>query len=217
MKNLAEPLDEILSDTYGLIVYQEQVMAIAQKVADYSLGKADLLRRAMGKKKKEILDQEFVPFRDGMRANKYSEDAIKTLWDTLVPFSDYAFNRAHTAGYGLVSYWTAYLKANFPAEYMAALLSSVKDDRDKLAIYLNECRRMGIKVLPPDVNESLSEFAPVGNDIRFGLSAIKNVGENVVEALITSREKNERFTDFFDFLKKVDPAVCSKRVIEASN
>ncbi len=214
-EELAEPLDEILSDTYGLIVYQEQVMAIAQKVADYSLGKADLLRRAMGKKKKEILDQEFVPFRDGMRANKYSEDAIKTLWDTLVPFSDYAFNRAHTAGYGLVSYWTAYLKANFPAEYMAALLSSVKDDRDKLAIYLNECRRMGIKVLPPDVNESLSEFAPVGNDIRFGLSAIKNVGVNVVEALITSREKNERFTDFFDFLKKVDPAVCSKRVIEA--
>ena len=117
--------------------------------------------------------------------------------------------------YGLVSYWTAYLKANFPSEYMAALLSSVKDDRDKLAIYLNECRRMGIKVLPPDVNESLSEFAPIGKDIRFGLSAIKNVGENVVEALINSRKKHERFTDFFDFLKKVDSVVCSKRVIES--
>ncbi|MFZ9248691.1 MAG: DNA polymerase III subunit alpha [Candidatus Nanopelagicales bacterium] len=214
-EELAEPLDEILKDTYGLIVYQEQVMAIAQKLAGYSLGKADLLRRAMGKKKKSILDKEFIPFRDGMRANKYSEDAINKLWEILVPFSDYAFNRAHTAGYGLVSYWTAYLKANFPSEYMAALLSSVKDDRDKLAIYLNECRKMGIKVLPPDVNESLSEFAPVGKDIRFGLSAIKNVGENVVDSLINSRNKHEKFKDFFDFLNKVESTVCSKRVIES--
>ncbi|MEY3496288.1 MAG: hypothetical protein RJA80_510, partial [Actinomycetota bacterium] len=214
-EELAEPLDEILKDTYGLIVYQEQVMAIAQKLAGYSLGKADLLRRAMGKKKKSILDKEFIPFRDGMRANKYSEDAINKLWEILVPFSDYAFNRAHTAGYGLVSYWTAYLKANFPSEYMAALLSSVKDDRDKLAIYLNECRKMGIKVLPPDVNESLSEFAPVGKDIRFGLSAIKNVGENVVDSLINSRIKHEKFNDFFDFLNKVESTVCSKRVIES--
>ncbi|MFM9095868.1 MAG: DNA polymerase III subunit alpha [Actinomycetes bacterium] len=214
-EELAEPLDEILKDTYGLIVYQEQVMAIAQKLAGYSLGKADLLRRAMGKKKKSILDKEFIPFRDGMRVNKFSEDAINKLWEILVPFSDYAFNRAHTAGYGLVSYWTAYLKANFPSEYMAALLSSVKDDRDKLAIYLNECRKMGIKVLPPDVNESLSEFAPIGKDIRFGLSAIKNVGENVVDSLINSRIKHERFTDFFDFLNKVESTVCSKRVIES--
>ncbi len=120
---LAEPLADILGDTYGLIVYQEQVMAIAQKVAGYSLGNADLLRRAMGKKKKEILDKEYVPFRDGMKANGHSDAAIKTLWDILVPFSDYAFNKAHTAGYGLVSYWTAYLKANYPAEYMAALLT----------------------------------------------------------------------------------------------
>ena len=214
-EELAEPLDEILKDTYGLIVYQEQVMAIAQKLAGYSLGKADLLRRAMGKKKKSILDKEFIPFRDGMRANKYSEEAINKLWEILVPFSDYAFNRAHTAGYGLVSYWTAYLKANFPSEYMAALLSSVKDDRDKLAIYLNECRKMGIKVLPPDVNESLSEFAPIGKDIRFGLSAIKNVGENVVDSLINSRNKHEKFKDFFDFLNKVESTVCSKRVIES--
>ncbi len=116
---LAEPLAEILDTTYGLIVYQEQVMAIAQKVAGYSLGKADLLRRAMGKKKREILDKEFEGFEAGMQANGYSDAAIKTLWDILVPFSDYAFNKAHTAGYGLVSYWTAYLKANYPAEYMA--------------------------------------------------------------------------------------------------
>ncbi len=110
-------------------------MAIAQKLAGYSLGQADLLRRAMGKKKKEILDKEYVPFRDGMKANGFSDDAIKTLWDILVPFSDYAFNRAHTAGYGLVSFWTAYLKANYPAEYMAALLTSVRDDKDKSALY----------------------------------------------------------------------------------
>ena len=163
-------------ETYGLIVYQEQVMAIAQKVAGYSLGKADLLRRAMGKKKKEILDKEYVPFSEGMKENGYSDGAIKTLWDILVPFSDYAFNRAHTAGYGLVSYWTAYLKANYPAEYMAALLTSVKDDKDKSAVYLNECRRMGIKVLPPDVNSSDADFTTVGTDIRFGLTAVRNVG-----------------------------------------
>ena len=146
---LAEPLADILGDTYGLIVYQEQVMAIAQKVAGYSLGSADLLRRAMGKKKKEILDKEFAPFEAGMKANGYSASAIKTLWDILVPFSDYAFNKAHSAAYGLVSYWTAYLKANYPAEYMAGLLTSVSGDKDKSALYLNECRRMGITVLPP--------------------------------------------------------------------
>src|SRR3954469_3828132 len=160
---LEEPLADVLGDTFGLIVYQEQVMAIAQRLAGYSLGAADLLRRAMGKKKKEILDKEYVPFRDGMLANGYSERAVKTLWDILVPFSDYAFNRAHTAGYGLVSYWTAYLKANYASEYMAALLSSVKDDKDKSALYLNECRRMGIKVLPPDVNESDADFTPKGD------------------------------------------------------
>ena len=212
---LAEPLADILGDTYGLIVYQEQVMAIAQKLAGYSLGKADLLRRAMGKKKKEILDAEFVPFRDGMRANGYSDAAINTLWEILVPFSDYAFNKAHTAGYGLVSYWTAYLKANYPAEYMAALLTSVKDDKDKSAIYLNECRRMGIKVLPPDVNVSESNFTAVGTDIRFGLSAVRNVGANVVDGIIRARTEKGAFTSLTDFLDKVDISVCNKRVLES--
>ncbi len=212
---LAEPLAEILGDTYGLIVYQEQVMAIAQKLAGYSLGAADLLRRAMGKKKKEILDKEFVPFSDGMRANGYSQAAIDTLWAILVPFSDYAFNKAHTAGYGLVSYWTAYLKANYPAEYMAALLQSVKDDKDKSAVYLNECRRMGIKVLPPDVNDSDFDYTPRGTDIRFGLSAVRNVGANVVESLITARTTQGRFSGFDDFLEKVPIAVVNKRVVES--
>jgi hypothetical protein len=200
---LAEPLADILGDTYGLIVYQEQVMAIAQKLAGYSPGMADLLRRAMGKKKKEILDKEFEPFAAGMRGNGYSDAAIKTLWDILVPFSDYAFNKAHSAAYGLVSYWTAYLKANYPAEYMAGLLTSVAGDKDKSAVYLNECRRMGITVLPPDVNASTAIFTPVGDDIRFGLAAVRNVGGAVVEAIIAARTGQGAFTSFSDFLNKV--------------
>jgi DNA polymerase III subunit alpha len=212
---LAEPLADILGDTYGLIVYQEQVMAIAQQLAGYTLGKADLLRRAMGKKKKEILDKEFEPFAAGMKANGYSDAAIKTLWDILVPFSDYAFNKAHTAGYGLVSYWTAYLKANFPAEYMAALLTSVSGDKDKSALYLNECRRMGITVLPPDVNASAATFTPVGTDIRFGLAAVRNVGVNVVDSVIAARSGKGAFTSFADFLRKVPVNVCNKRVVES--
>ena len=169
----------------------------------------------MGKKKKEILEKEFVPFSDGMRANGYSQPAITTLWEILVPFSDYAFNKAHTAGYGLVSFWTAYLKANYPAEYMAALLTSVKDDKDKSAIYLNESRRMGIKVLPPDVNDSDFDFTPRGTDVRFGLSAIRNVGANVVDSIIAARRRVGRFQDFQDFIAKVDASVCNKRVVES--
>ena len=212
---LEEPLAEILGDTYGLIVYQEQVMAIAQKLAGYSLGKADLLRRAMSKKKREILKKEFVPFEAGMHANNFSDEAITRLWEILVPFSDYAFNKAHTAGYGMVSYWTAYLKANYPAEYMAALLTSVKDDKDRSAIYLNECRRMGIKVLPPDVNDSDFDFTPRGTDIRFGLSAIRNVGGNVVDSIIATRRRVGRFENFHDFIAKVEVSVCNKRVVES--
>ena len=212
---LEEPLAEILGTTYGLIVYQEQVMAIAQKVAGYSLGQADLLRRAMGKKKKEILDAEFIPFSNGMRDAGYSPPAIKALWDILVPFSDYAFNKAHTAAYGMVSYWTAYLKANFPSEFMAALLTSVADDKDKMAIYLGECRRMGIQVLPPDVNESAANFTPVGTDIRFGLTAVRNVGSNVVDGVVAARTEHGKASDFYGFLDAVPLVVCNKRVIES--
>ncbi|MEY4444775.1 MAG: hypothetical protein RL301_854 [Actinomycetota bacterium] len=212
---LSEPLREILDDTYGLIVYQEQVMAIAQKVAGFSLGRADLLRKAMGKKNKKILDKEYVPFEAGMKQNGFSDSAIKRLWDTLIPFSDYAFNRAHSAGYGVVSYWTAYLKANYPTEYMAALLTSVRDDKDKSALYLSECRRMGINVLPPDVNESDAEYTPIGEDIRFGLAAIRNVGEGVVGLIKKARADKGRFKSFGDFLAKVDGAVCNKKTIES--
>jgi len=212
---LREPLADILGDTYGLIVYQEQVMAIAQKVAGFSLGRADLLRKAMGKKNKEILDKEYIPFEAGMKANGFGDAAIKRLWEVLIPFSDYAFNRAHSAGYGVVSFWTAYLKANYPTEYMAALLTSVRDDKDKSALYLSECRRMGISVLPPDVNESNSEYTPRGRDIRFGLAAIRNVGEGVVASIKSAREAKGNFTSFGDFLAKVDAQVCNKKTIES--
>ncbi len=212
---LAEPLAEILDETYGLVVYQEQVQAIARKVAGYSLGQADLLRRAMGKKKKSELDAQLSNFTAGMQANGFSTSAINALWNTLLPFCDYGFNKSHTAGYGLVSYWTAYLKANFPAEYMAALLTSVRDDKDKSAVYLNECRRMGIKVLPPDVNDSDADFTPVGTDIRFGLNAIRNVGHNVVSALVAARTEKGRFASFHDFVDKVSIQVCNKRVLES--
>jgi DNA polymerase III subunit alpha len=190
-------------------------MAIAQKLAGYTLGQADLLRRAMGKKKKEELDKQYVAFEAGMRERGYSAGAVKTLWDILLPFSDYAFNKAHSAAYGLVSYWTAYLKANYPAEYMAALLTSVRDDKDKMAVYLNECRRMKIQVLPPDVNESAANFTPVGRDIRFGLTAIRNVGGNVVDKIVEAREHKGRYEHFNDFMDKVDALVCNKRVIES--
>lgn len=212
---LEEPLAEILGGTYGLIVYQEQVMAVAQKLAGYTLGQADILRRAMGKKKKSELDKQFAGFSQGMRDNGYSMAAVKTLWDILLPFSDYAFNKAHSAAYGVISYWTAYLKAHYAPEYMAALLTSVGDDKDKSAIYLNECRRMGITVLPPDVNESALNFTPVGNDIRFGMGAIRNVGVNAVEAMVAAREKEGAYTSFKDYLMKVPAVVCNKRTIES--
>jgi DNA polymerase-3 subunit alpha len=212
---LAEPLADILDITYGLIVYQEQVQQIAQRVAGYTLGRADELRRAMGKKKKEVLEKEFVPFQAGMRANGYSDSAIQTLWDILIPFSAYAFNKAHTAAYGLISYWTAYLKANYPAEFMAALLESVKSDKDKTALYLGECRRMGIQVLPPDVNESEGMFTPVDQAVRYGLAAVRNVGDNVVAGIVEARTESGKASDFNAFLDQIPLVACNKRVIES--
>jgi DNA polymerase III subunit alpha len=213
-REFEESLAEILSTSYGLIIYQEQVMAIAQKVAGFSLGQADILRRAMGKKKKSELDKQFEGFQAGMHANGYSDDAVQKLWEILLPFSDYAFNKAHSAAYGLVSYWTAYLKAHYPAEYMAALLTSVGDSKDKMALYLNECRRMGIRVLPPDVGQSINYFAAVGEDIRFGLGAVRNVGSNVVDAIVHAR-RDVAFTSFHDFLDKVPVHVANKRTVES--
>jgi DNA polymerase-3 subunit alpha len=212
---LEEPLREILAPTYGLIVYQEQVLRIAQVLAGYTLGAADLLRKAMGKKIKAVLDKEFVPFSEGMLAHGYSQASITALWEILVPFADYAFNKAHTASYGVLSFWTGYLKAHYPVEFMAALLTSVGTDKDKMAIYLAECRRMGITVLPPDVNDSKAYFSAVGDDIRFGLTAVRNVGEGVVAEMMKAREAKGRYTSFPDFLQKVSASVCNKRTIDS--
>ena len=208
-------LEEILGETYGVIVYQEQVMTVAQKMAGYTLGQADLLRKAMGKKDRKVLAKEQQRFVEGFVANGYGEALGREMFAILTPFADYAFNKAHSAGYGLVSYWTAYLKANYPSEYMAALLTSVKDNKDQSALYLNECRRMGIKVLPPDINESDLNFTPRGTDIRFGMSAIRNVGEHVVGSIIETRRSKGRFSGFHDFLSKVEALACNKRVVES--
>jgi DNA polymerase-3 subunit alpha len=211
---LEEPLRDILGGTYGLIVYQEQVMEAAQKLAGYSLGQADILRKAMGKKVRAVLEKQKATFFGGMTEGGYSVEAQEALWNVLESFADYAFNKAHTAAYGLISYWTAYLKAHYPAEYMAALLTSVGDSKDKMAVYLNECRRMGIRVLPPDVGESTRYFAAVGADIRFGLGAIRNVGANVVDAIVAARQPAP-FTSLHDFLAKVPVPVANKRTIES--
>ncbi len=212
---LAEPLSDILGETYGLVVYQEQVMAVAQKVAGFTLSQADTLRKAMGKKDRKVLDKEFENFAGGMQKNGFSKDAASALWGIMVPFSDYGFNKSHGAAYAVLSYWTAYLKANYSAEYMAALLTSVGDSKDKLGIYLAECRRMGIQVLAPDVNESSVDFTAAGDDIRFGLGAIRNVGVNVVDGICQARASKGRFESFHDFLHKVPASVTNKRTVES--
>ncbi|MGW5129638.1 DNA polymerase III subunit alpha [Streptomyces sp. NPDC004069] len=212
---LKEVLEPILGSTHHLLIFQEQIMAIARTLAGYTLGGADMLRRAMGKKKPEVLAAEWKNFHAGMTDKGYSEEATKAIWDVMLPFSGYAFNKSHTAGYGLVSYWTAYLKANYPAEYMAALLTSVGDDKDKAGVYLADARKLGVTVLPPDVNESLAEFTAVGDDVRFGLLSVRNVGENVIEAIIDARKSKGKFSSFMDFLDKVDLPALNKRAIES--
>ncbi len=214
-RELEKPLEKVLGETFGLVVYQEQVMSIAQDLADFSLGKADELRRAMGKKNAAILAKEFGPFSEGMINNGYSMESIQTLWDVLVPFADYAFNRAHSASYGLISYWTAYLKANFPAEYMSALLTTNSSNKDKLALYLGECRRMGIKVLSPDVNESGTNYSAVGDNIRVGLIGIKGIGEAGINLWVQDRELNGKAKGFGDYLMRAPTTMGSKRSVEA--
>ena len=212
---LDEPLREILDETYGLIVYQEQIMRISQKVANYTAGEADGFRKAMGKKKPEVLAQQYDKFWGGMQENGYSKAAMDALWGTIEPFASYAFNKSHAAGYALVSYWTAYMKANYTAEYMAALLTSVGDKKDKSAIYLSDCRHLGISVLQPDINESEENFMAVGEDIRYGLAAVRNVGAEVVESIKETRRTKGHFTSFSDYLDKIDLLACNKRITES--
>ncbi|HET9058647.1 MAG TPA: DNA polymerase III subunit alpha [Acidimicrobiales bacterium] len=216
---------EVLGDTYGLMIYQESMMRVAQRFAGYSLAEADTLRKAAGKKVREIMAKEREKFVAGCVKTGYGEQVGSALFDIIEPFADYAFNKSHAFGYGLVSYWTAWLKANHPVEYMASLLTSVKDDKDKMAVYLAECRAMGIEVLVPDINLSASDFTAVrggtGPDasdkgrIPFGLSAIRNVGEGLVERIMVERAQNGPFKDFYDFCNRVDPVVLNKRTVES--
>ena len=213
---MAEPLKEVLDETYGLIVYQEQVQSAARILAGYSLGKADVLRRAMGKKKPEVLAKEKIPFFAGMKEHGYSQEAAQAVWDILVPFSGYAFNKAHSAAYGLISYWTAYLKTHYPVEFMAALLQGASTNKDKTALYLGEARRMGIQVLSPDVNESVFEYSAVGDVVRFGLGAIRNVGRNAVDDIIKERESGHgKYVNFPDFVRRVPLSALNRRLVES--
>ena len=214
-------IEPILKDTYGLMLYQESVMRVAQKFAGYSLEEADNLRKACGKKIRAMIAAEREKFIAGCVAEGYGKELGTQLFDIIEPFADYAFNKSHSYGYGLVAYQTAWLKAHYPVEYMSALLTSVKDNKDKTAVYLAECRSMGIDVLVPDVNRSVAEFAPdrSGEDGRraivFGLAAVRNVGESLVERIVVERDARGPFADIFDFCERVDPIVLNKRTMES--
>ncbi len=215
---------DVLGDTYALMVYQESMMRVAQKFAGYSLAEADNLRKACGKKNKELIAKERVKFVEGCEKTGYGADLGTAWFDIIEPFADYAFNKSHAYGYGFVSYQTAYLKANYPAEYFSALLTSVKTSLEKAAIYLAECRVMDIEVVVPDVNASSSDFTPVieentdGTETRkilFGLSAVRNVGEGLVEHIVAERESGGTFEDFYDFCQRVNTQVLNKKTIES--
>jgi DNA polymerase III subunit alpha len=215
-------LEAILKDTYGLMLYQESVMRVAQKFAGYTLEEADNLRKACGKKIRAMIAAEREKFVAGCVTEGYGEELGTALFDIIEPFADYAFNKSHSYGYGLVAYQTAWLKAHYPVEYMAALLTSVKDNKDKTAVYLAECRAIGIEVAVPDVNRSSADFTPrapeEGNPkpgIVFGLAAVRNVGESLVERIVAEREENGPFVDAYDFCRRVDPMVLNKRTMES--
>ncbi|MEI7624019.1 MAG: DNA polymerase III subunit alpha [Actinomycetes bacterium] len=217
---LHDDLADLLGDTYGLMIYQESVMRVAQKFAGYSLADADNLRKACGKKVRELIQKEREKFVEGCDTAGYGREIGSALFDVIEPFADYAFNKSHSYGYGLIAYQTAYLKAHYPVEYLGALLTSVKTNLDKAAIYLNECRQMGIEVLVPDVNISASDFIAVDmpdgkRAIAFGMSAVRNVGEGLVGVMLAERDENGPFEDFFDFCDRVDVSVLNKRTIES--
>ena len=207
-------LEPILKGTYGVIVYQEQVMAIANKVAGFSLGQADILRRAMGKKKPEEMEKLRVKFLEGAKKNKITERKAEKLYELIQKFAGYGFNKSHAAAYAVVCYHTAYLKTHYPTEFMASLMTTDMGNTDKIMGYFTECRDLGIKVLGPDVNESQKNFAVVDGAIRFGLAAIKNVGEGAVESVIDIRSEGGPFTSFFDFCRRVDLRKVNKRMLE---
>ncbi|MFA4884443.1 MAG: DNA polymerase III subunit alpha, partial [Desulfotomaculaceae bacterium] len=214
-KYLHPKLEPILRDTYGVILYQEQVMRISSELAGFSLGEADLLRRAMGKKKPEIIASLRSQFVEGSKSNDIDIEVAGQIFDLMEYFAGYGFNKSHSAAYAMVSYQTAYLKANYAQQYMAALITSIRDNADKVSAYIEECRRLGIEVLPPDVNESRESFSVVGNKIRFGLAAVKNIGLGAVESIIRAREQDGPFNDYADFCRRLDTKVVNRRVLES--
>jgi DNA polymerase-3 subunit alpha len=215
IRHLHPSLQPILQDTYGVIVYQEQVMQIAQTLAGCSMGEADILRRAMGKKDPEEMASQRERFIQGASKNKIDAKRAAEIFDQMETFARYGFNKSHSAAYALISYQTAYLKAHYPVEFMAALLSSEMGDTDKVIKNLAECRERGIDVLPPDINESRSDFTAVGDKIRFGLAAVKNVGEKAVEVILDSREREGAFKSLFDFCRRIDLGAVNRRVVES--
>ncbi|MGI6328911.1 MAG: DNA polymerase III subunit alpha [Dethiobacteria bacterium] len=209
-------LEPVLKETYGVMVYQEQIMEVASRMAGFTLGQADLLRRAIGKKKKEILDQQRLIFIKGVVEKGFDKKLGEDLYDLIVKFASYGFNKSHAAAYALIAYQTAYLKANYPLEFMAALLTGVMSSSEKVALYIADCRRKGIEILPPDVNESDINFTVAGSGhIRFGLAAVKNVGRGAIEAILKTRSKEGKFTGLYDFCSKVDLRTCNRKVLES--
>ncbi len=208
-------LEPILKETYGVILYQEQAMRIASNLAGFSLAQADNLRKAMSKKTPEVMAEMREQFVNGCVKNDIDKKTANKIFDQIEYFAGYGFNKSHSAAYAMVSYRTAYLKANYPVEFMTALLTSEKDNLDKIALYINEAVRMGIKILPPDINESYANFTVVGNSIRFGLVAVKNVGEGAIESIINMRKKFGAFKSVYDFTEKVDSRLCNRKVIES--
>jgi len=208
-------LKPILEETYGVIVYQEQVMKIANVLANYSLGDADILRRAMGKKIPEVMNQEKEKFMVGARGNKIDEKKAEDIFDLMAQFAGYGFNKSHSAAYALIAYQTAYLKAHFPAQFMTGLLSCDMNNTDKVVVYINECREHNIEVLPPDINESVQDFSVNDDRIRFGLAAVKNVGEAALANIIKERQENGKFTSLVDFCNRVHSASVNNRVVES--
>ncbi|MGH2820473.1 MAG: DNA polymerase III subunit alpha, partial [Actinomycetota bacterium] len=208
-------LEDVTSETYGVLVYQEQIVLLLQKLAGYTAGQADIVRKAIGKKNRDIMASEEPRFIEGCRSSNLTEEEARRLWTLIQPFADYSFNRAHSASYAYVAYQTAWLKAHYPVEYMAALLTSVKDRKDDKPKYLHMSRKMGIPVLIPDVNSSEMDFTPLGDSIRFGLSAVRHVGEGVVERIVEARTRQGEFTSFHDFCRKVDYACLNKKTIES--
>ncbi len=209
-------LEASLKETYGIIVYQEQVMTIVSSLAGFSLSQADLLRRAIGKKTPEIMEQQRKAFIDGAVKNKIDRRIAEKIFSLIEHFAGYGFNKSHSAAYAMISYRTAYLKANYPVEFMTALLTSEKDNTDKIVEYIDEAERMGINILPPDANESYANFTMINkNEIRFGLSAVKNVGEGAIESIIEARKKYGRFSGLYEFCEKTDSRLVNKKVLES--